>query len=38
MVMSKLSRNGNVWNFQAIGTPANGRTAGDVLGAAAAAL
>ncbi|MCB5280748.1 TerD family protein [Arthrobacter sp. AL08] len=38
MVMSKLSRNGSVWNFTAIGAPANGRTAGEVLGAAAAAL
>ncbi len=38
MVMSKLSRNGTAWTFQAIGAPANGRTAGEVLGAAAAAL
>jgi tellurium resistance protein TerZ len=38
MIMSKLSRTGNTWTFQAIGTPANGRTAADVLGAAAAAL
>lgn len=38
MIMSKLSRNGSTWNFQAIGAPANGRTAGEVLGAAAAAL
>ena len=38
MVMSKLSRTGNAWTFQAIGTPANGRTAGELLGAAASAL
>jgi tellurium resistance protein TerZ len=38
MVMSRLSRTGNAWTFQAIGTPANGRTATDVLGAAASAL
>lgn len=38
MVMSKLTRNGNTWTFQAIGAPANGRTPTDVLGAAAAAI
>ncbi|MHA7221773.1 TerD family protein [Arthrobacter sp. RHLT1-20] len=38
MVMSKLSRTGNAWSFQAIGTPANGRTAAEVLGAAASVL
>jgi tellurium resistance protein TerZ len=38
MVMAKLSRSGNGWTFHAIGAPANGRTAGDVRGAAAAAL
>ncbi|MDJ0319507.1 TerD family protein [Pseudarthrobacter sp. PS3-L1] len=38
MVMSKLSRTGGTWTFQAIGTPANGRTPGDVLGVAASAL
>ena len=38
MVMSKFSRTGNTWTFQAIGTPANGRTAGEVLGTAASAL
>lgn len=38
MIMSKLSRTGNAWSFQAIGNPANGRTAGEVLGAAASAL
>lgn len=38
MVMSKLSRTGSTWTFHAIGMPANGRTAGDVLGAAASAL
>lgn len=38
MIMSKLSRTGGAWTFQAIGTPANGRTAKDVLGAAASAL
>lgn len=38
MIMSKLSRTGGTWTFHAIGTPANGRTPGDLLGAAAAAL
>lgn len=38
MVMSKLARTGTAWTFHAIGTPANGRTAKDVLGAAASAL
>ena len=38
MIMSKLSRNGNAWSFQAVGTPANGRTAVDVLGVAASSL
>jgi tellurium resistance protein TerZ len=38
MVMAKLSRSGTGWAFHAIGAPANGRTAGDVRGAAAAAL
>lgn len=38
MIMSKLSRNGNGWSFQAIGTPANGRTAGEVRDVAASAL
>lgn len=38
MIMSKLSRTGSTWTFHAIGNPANGRTAGDVLGAAASAL
>lgn len=38
MVMAKLSRSGNTWSFQAIGTPTNGRTAGDVRAAAASAL
>jgi tellurium resistance protein TerZ len=38
MVMAKLSRSGTGWAFHAIGAPANGRTASDVRGAAAAAL
>lgn len=38
MVMAKLSRVGGAWNFQAIGTPANGKTAHDVVRPAAAAL
>jgi tellurium resistance protein TerZ len=38
MVMAKLTRVNGVWNFQAIGTPANGKTAVDLFGAAAAAL
>jgi tellurium resistance protein TerZ len=38
MVMAKLSRVGGMWNFQAIGTPANGKTAHDVVRPAAAAL
>lgn len=38
MVMAKLSRVGGAWNFQAIGTPANGKTAHDVVGPAAAVL
>lgn len=38
MVMSKLTRNGNAWTFQAVGAPANGRTPVDVIGAAAAAI
>ncbi|WP_427005169.1 TerD family protein [Pseudarthrobacter sp. H2] len=38
MVMAKLSRSGGTWSFQAIGAPTNGRTAGDVRGAAASAL
>ncbi|MBO1268284.1 TerD family protein [Arthrobacter cavernae] len=38
MIMAKLSRSGGAWTFQAIGTPANGRTPGDVAGAAAATL
>jgi tellurium resistance protein TerZ len=38
MVMAKLSRVGGVWSFQAIGTPANGKTALDVVGPAAAVL
>jgi tellurium resistance protein TerZ len=38
MVMAKLSRVGSMWNFHAIGAPANGKTAHDVVGPAAAAL
>jgi tellurium resistance protein TerZ len=38
MIMSKLSRNGNAWSFHAIGTPANGRTPGDVRDVAASAI
>lgn len=38
MVMAKLSRVGGVWSFQAIGAPANGKTAHDVVRPAAAVL
>lgn len=38
MVMAKLSRVNGVWVFEAIGTPANGKTAIDLIGAAANAL
>lgn len=38
MVMAKLSRLGGVWNFQAIGTPANGKTAMDLIRPAAAII
>lgn len=38
MIMAKLSRDVGGWRFQAIGAPANGKTAHDVLQPAAAAL
>lgn len=38
MVMAKLSRIGGLWNFQAIGAPANGKTAHDLVGPAAATI
>jgi tellurium resistance protein TerZ len=38
MVMAKLSRIGGLWNFQAIGAPANGKTAHDVVRPAASVL
>ncbi len=38
MVMAKLSRVNGVWSFEAIGAPANGKTAIDLIGAAASAL
>jgi tellurium resistance protein TerZ len=38
MVMAKLTRAGNTWNFQAIGSPANGKTAHDLVGPSAAVL
>lgn len=38
MVMAKLSRTGSGWSFQAIGTPANGRTPGELAVPAANAL
>jgi tellurium resistance protein TerZ len=38
MVMAKLSRFGGVWTFHAIGSPANGKTAYDLVQPAAAAL
>ena len=38
MVMAKLSRENGVWAFQAIGTPADGRTAVDLIGPAANTL
>lgn len=38
MVMAKVSRSGNGWSFKAIGDRATGRTAGDLVPHAAAAL
>ncbi|WP_427004482.1 TerD family protein [Pseudarthrobacter sp. H2] len=38
MVMAKLSRINGTWSFHAIGAPANGKTAYDVVGPAAAVL
>ena len=38
MIMSKLSRRGNLWNFQAVGAPTQGRTPSDVLRAAASVI
>lgn len=38
MIMAKLSRGAGGWSFQAIGTPANGKTAHDVLRPAASVL
>lgn len=38
MIMAKLSRAAGGWNFQAIGTPANGKTAHDVVRPAASVL
>ncbi|GAA4366624.1 TerD family protein [Paeniglutamicibacter cryotolerans] len=38
MVMSKISRSGNGWNFQAIGNRAAGRTVADLLVPAAQSL
>lgn len=38
MIMAKLSRAGGGWIFQAIGTPANGKTAHDVVRPAASVL
>lgn len=38
MIMAKLSRASGGWNFQAIGTPANGKTAHDVVHPAASVL
>lgn len=38
MIMAKLSRGADGWNFQAIGTPANGKTAHDVIRPAASVL
>jgi tellurium resistance protein TerZ len=38
MVMAKLSRVGGAWSFQAIGAPANGKTAHDVIQHAASVL
>ena len=38
MIMSKISREGNGWTFQAIGKPANGRTVMDLIPPAARTL
>jgi tellurium resistance protein TerZ len=38
MIMAKLSRQAGGWAFQAIGAPANGKTARDVVQPAASAL
>lgn len=38
VVMAVLSRNGGAWSMKAVGTPQDGRTAGDIATAAAAAL
>ena len=38
MIMAKLSRIGGMWNFKAIGAPANGKTAHDVVRPSSAVL
>lgn len=38
MVMAKLSRTNGAWSFHAVGAPANGRTAHDLIGAASSSL
>jgi tellurium resistance protein TerZ len=38
MIMAKLTRNGGIWTFQAIGAPAQGRTPVDVIANAADVL